>query len=254
VSVSPETVLASPIALHLARELAEQPVRAVLEAYRAAVAIALSFSTGSVWEDEDASDPAADYAAATALADLLNRDTTFSTHRALRFPQAVVSPTGTDTPAGLRAPQVLSPEEATTPGKPSRALWTSSFLAPDYPAWAAMAETGYVPVRRPLSCVEFLADPDDAEVFTIDSVADFLSLCDAFAVASREGQVSVDWRRVAESYHAVHLTFHGLILVQDLPVHCRLGPVMLRGWDSESTAWLRLPKSAELGERRLIGG
>ncbi|GAA1924375.1 hypothetical protein GCM10009716_35810 [Streptomyces sodiiphilus] len=91
------------------------------------------------------------------------------------------------------------------------------------------------------------SDPKDANVFTISRASDFRDLCDRFGSADSQGPPTIDWPRVAETYHAVHLTFTGLILSQGVPVETRLGTMMLRGWDSESTAWLRLPPPSRLG-------
>ncbi|MGD9485586.1 hypothetical protein WDH52_20440 [Streptomyces sp. TRM70308] len=246
-----DVVLASPIALRVARELAEEPRASALAVYRTAVEVALSFSTGSARGREDESDPVTDQEAATRLAECLRREDALGGRRGLTFPQAVVS-AADDAPMRLTPPQVASSGAASLLGKPPGALWTSSFLTPDYPAWTAMVDTGYVPVRRPFACTEFLADPDEVEIFTIDSGADFGALCDEFAVASGHGFAVVDWRKVAAAYHAVRLTVSGLLLAQEVTVHSRHGAATLRGWDSECTAWLRLPESARLGKRRLL--
>jgi hypothetical protein len=246
-TVSSSTIRASPIAMRLAREFLEDPDVSVLDLYQMAVEISLSFSTGSAEHDLDEGEPATDAEAAETLARAINAEHGLLALQGLNFPQAIVGSSADI--AALRPPKI-SEGGPNLLSKPSGALWTSSFLTPNYPAWTAMVNTGYVPVDRPFECAEFFVGQGDFAVFTISSVDDFAALCEEFAAP--HGPPAIDWRRVAQSYHAVHLTFTGLVLAQGVPVRTRLGTMTLSGWDSESTAWLRLPASARLGERRLV--
>ncbi|MGD9486198.1 hypothetical protein WDH52_23650 [Streptomyces sp. TRM70308] len=245
--VSPSDIEASPIAMCLATELAECSISSTIEIYQAAVEIALSFSTGSAVSETERHDHAVEHYAAARLAEVMNASSGVLGSQDLLFPQAII---------GARSQTVLRPPRLSKygdqRGKPVGALWTSSFLASERPTWTAMTETGYVPVEETLEYVELIARKDDVQVFAIRSSADFASLCDEFACVSPQGDLTIDWIRVADSYHAVHLTFAGLILAQANPVRTRAGTMTLQGWDSESTAWLRLPASARLGKRRVV--
>lgn len=82
---------------------------------------------------------------------------TLSHHPALRamhhlsYPQAIIS---TDPVTTLRPPRLFNDPRLL--GKPGGALWTSSFLAPDAPAWSAMRVNDHFAPGRALRGIEFL--------------------------------------------------------------------------------------------------
>jgi hypothetical protein len=59
----------------------------------------------------------------------------------------------------------------------------------------------------------------------------------------------VRWDAVARHFNAVHLTARGLVTAHDVAVTTPHGEAKLFGWDSESTAWLRAPRSGFVVER-----
>ncbi|WP_424184083.1 hypothetical protein ACOBQX_19350 [Actinokineospora sp. G85] len=111
--------------------------------------------------------------------------------------------------------------------KPVGTLWTSSFLAGGVSAWqwgewGEWGEWAEFGGGRRLFAVEF----GDVEVWTIDSPGDVGELGRRYGVGRR-----ISWAAVAEDFDAVHLSVRGLLTAG------HLGGV--RGWDAESTAWLR---------------
>ncbi|MCF6522724.1 hypothetical protein [Streptomyces sp. JJ36] len=250
-SVSASALHAAPVALQLAREAALEPDLSMPELHDLAVDIALSFSTGSVWDDLKTWTPVSDREAVERLAAFLESERQWwSPLEELTFPQVVVAENGT--PVHTLRPPRLREDDPTYPDKPAGALWTSSLLPTGAPTWTAVVDTGYLGFDRPFTGIDLLMDGSGCDVFTIASAADFATLCEEFAAPRPQGAPGIDWHRVTASYHAVHLTFTGLLLAQEAPVHTRFGPMRLRGWDCESTAWLRLPDSARLGEHRHV--
>ncbi|MEV7416000.1 hypothetical protein [Streptomyces sp. NPDC089919] len=114
------------------------------------------------------------------------------------------------------------------------------------PAWQVILDSGYVSVAAGSGWRDLDADRAELDVSTIRGAADYARLCDRYGAPDGADGVRVAWDRVAADHHAVHLTLGGLLLTQGRPVETRHGTAVLRGWDCESTAWLRLPRSARI--------
>ncbi|MBB1255467.1 hypothetical protein [Streptomyces alkaliterrae] len=244
---SSDDVQRSPISRNLARELAAGSIDSPDELYETAVDLATSLTNGHWRDDKYPPDERLDRAAAEQLVAAMKCGPALLTSRSLVFPQAIIGLEGGEP---LRQPKLFY--DRFLCGKPAGVLWTSSLLAPGLPAWAMVAESGYVAGQDPVEGVEFFADADEFSVFTINSPCDFAELCEEFGSVMMGSNRVLDWRRVSEVHHAVHLTFSGLILAQGVPVQTSTGTMTLNGWDSESTVWLRIPESARLGRRFLV--
>ena len=85
-----------------------------------------------------------------------------------------------------------------------------------------------------------------ASVFEITGPADWHALCAAWPRVNKKrngpagkGTLVPDWRRVAEEYDGVHLTFAGLLTTPFVRETSAAGTTMLWSWDVEHTTWLR---------------
>ena len=124
-------------------------------------------------------------------------------------------------------------------------LWTSSLLPDGRSAWERVEASEFGHLDRGLRYFYF-ADVDPEAVFHIRSIRDYVELVAAHPRRASGGRVLVDWCSAARGYTAVHLTAAGLARAQNYQVETELGIAELRGWDAESTAWLRMPAQAEL--------
>ena len=84
-----------------------------------------------------------------------------------------------------------------------------------------------------------------ASVFEITGPADWHALCAAAPRVNKQrnspagkGTLVPDWRRVAEEYDGVHLTFAGLLTTPFVRVTSTVGVTMLWSWDVEHTTWV----------------
>lgn len=131
--------------------------------------------------------------------------------------------------------------------KPVGAFWTSSTLSDGGSSWERVERSEFGSLSRTLRYFYF-NDLASGEVFSIRDVDDYVELVLAHLRKTAGGRVLVDWRSAAQSYVAVHLTAAGLARAQNYRVETGLGVAELRGWDAESTAWLRVPEGAALSQ------
>lgn len=168
--------------------------------------------------------------------------------------QEWLSGDGIDSPQGvftesskLKAISIENPVDSRYGDKPEGAFWTSSYLPDGSSAWARSEDSEFPGWNRPLRNFTFEPLPE-AAVFLIGSPADYQELVTIYPRQVENGQVAVDWPRVADDYVAVRLTAAGLALAQHYRVVTAVGAARLTGWDAESTAWLRLPHGARLSD------
>lgn len=128
--------------------------------------------------------------------------------------------------------------------KPRGALWTSSLLPDSTPTWQTHEREEFARLSRTLYHLHF--DPQQVSVYTIDSFADFQTLLLNFAQHNTNGRATVRWGDVAKQFDAVHLTARGLVDADGVQFQTPYGLAELRGWGSESTAWLRTVSGTRL--------
>lgn len=159
----------------------------------------------------------------------------------LRSPQAVFAKSSSIQAIGIQNPRA----DGEFADKPEGALWTSSLLPDGRSAWERVEASEFSHLDRHLWYFYF-SGVDVEDVFHIRTILDYVQLISAHPRRASGGRVLVDWRSAACSYSAVHLTAAGLARAQNFRVETALGIAELRGWDAESTAWLRMPAHAEL--------
>ncbi|MBB5907282.1 hypothetical protein [Actinoalloteichus hymeniacidonis] len=150
-------------------------------------------------------------------------------------PQSRFSKTGEFGPIGSLASHL----GAEISEKPAGGAWTSSYLPSGESAWARWEQAEFSHESRDPWSVHF--DASSCALYQIDSLDDFTRLVLRYPGDTQNGRVGIDWSTVAADFHAVHLTAKGLLTVQNFPVSTPLGIAELRGWDAESTVWLRVP-------------
>jgi len=131
--------------------------------------------------------------------------------------------------------------------KPRRALWTSTFVAEVISPWLEHPERQIEGHRLWKLNVSL-----DARVAEIHSPADWW----AFAMAYRDSapgyssnpqsdrspafsRIDPDWAKVAADWDGVHLSIGGYLTAEDVTFQRDGATTELRGWDIESTVWLR---------------
>ena len=139
----------------------------------------------------------------------------------------------------------LRPFNDETP-KPLRAMWTSTMFEGSYSLWLDHPEGPDEPFFWMLT-----ADPG-ARVAEIHSAAEWWAFATRHAAATpgyvfnghgkrrpELSRVDPDWSRVSRDWDAVHLSIGGYLTAEDVTYE-RDGLVTeLRGWNMESTVWLR---------------
>lgn len=129
--------------------------------------------------------------------------------------------------------------------KPVGALWTSSFLPSGESAWERLERSEFSQLNRPLMRLRFDTEASE-KVRTIRRVADYAELVESYPRNVATDHVAIDWEKLSYDYTAVTLAACGLARVQNFRIETKAGLAELAGWDAESTAWLHLPKEAEL--------
>lgn len=161
--------------------------------------------------------------------------------------------------SGLESPQAVFTNSAelkglhvSNPGghlmaadKPHGAFWTSSFLPDTGSAWERLEHGEFLGLNRPLRRFEFDLGSDE-EVRIIRDVPDYAELVDRYPRRVSRDRAAIDWPALSCDFVAVMLSACGLARVQNFRVDTEHGTAELTGWDSESTAWLRLPAAAAL--------
>ncbi|WP_026422107.1 hypothetical protein [Actinokineospora inagensis] len=137
--------------------------------------------------------------------------------------------------------------------KPRGAWWTSSRLPDGTSTWSRAETVLGTPETRAagkdLVRQEhwWTIDVAAAKIYRIESTVDYLDLLERFPLTN-SAVPRVDWRTAATEFDAVHLSARGLVHTQSALVKTSRGTTALRGWNSESTAWLRSPRA----ERRPV--
>ncbi|WP_199442036.1 hypothetical protein [Umezawaea beigongshangensis] len=230
------TDLKSPALVHLCRALAGRPLDEIgdEDLYGHLVHALRQQHAGGYFEAQRA--PELDGLADAVLARLVRG---WFTNPALRSPQAWF----TDDPL-IRPFRAGDGSLGSVLGeKPAHALWTSSFLPSGLSAWEWGERAEFGPGRR-LHALHFTEA--SAVVFTIDSARDHADLVTRYPRPAPGGLAHVAWSDVARDFHAVRLTARGLVLAEHVDVATPHGIARLRGWDSESTAWLSPPPDAHV--------
>lgn len=122
--------------------------------------------------------------------------------------------------------------------KPVGAMWTASYLPDGRSAWGELEAAEFPEGNRRLYSIRFKSDA--VRSYTINCVPDYQRLLSLYP-RSEAGWVGVNWRLVAEQFDAVRLSPRGLVSAHDFTIRTPQGVAVLRGWDSEATAWLRRP-------------
>jgi hypothetical protein len=120
--------------------------------------------------------------------------------------------------------------------KPKRAFWTSTMNPARSSPWLNWLQEGED--RRPGPYYVWrLKVLSAARVFEIRSASDWAELARRYP----SGATPIDprWSAVANDWDGVHLSIGGLLTAQDVVYQSDGGVTQLRGWDVESTAWLR---------------
>jgi hypothetical protein len=135
---------------------------------------------------------------------------------------------------------------ATIDDKPRGAWWTSSRLPDGSSCWSHSESLVGTPETRasgehPIRTERWYApDFSRTRLYRIESAPDFARLLAEYPLADSVFP-RVDWLAVAEDFDAVHLCARGLVYTQGVPIETNRGTSALRGWNCESTAWLREP-------------
>ena len=126
-------------------------------------------------------------------------------------------------------------------GKPLGIFSTSSSVEGLTSAWEVAAITTELSYEHHDSDFQYHAVHLEPQrpVFEIDSLADWVKICEMAPSETRTGLVCPDWEKISEEWSGVHLTISGLIACQGVPVETKNGYAILHGWDIESTAWLK---------------
>ena len=123
--------------------------------------------------------------------------------------------------------------------KPAGGLFTSTLVAGSSAVLAALAHgTGDYHVALPLVLYRLVASPS-ARVFEVTGPEAWYRLCTSYPARGEDGRLVPDWSRVAQDWDGVHLTFGGLLAVEQVRVDTTAGWTELWGWDFEQTVWLR---------------
>ncbi|HEV3102901.1 MAG TPA: hypothetical protein VG426_11275 [Candidatus Dormibacteraeota bacterium] len=123
--------------------------------------------------------------------------------------------------------------------KPRQAIWTSSPVRGGLPAgWIEWLVSGEDQRPGPYSVWRMLVGKE-ARIFEIHSPGDWHRLATTYAGVSSGREKNPDWMLVSRDWDAVHLSVGGLLTAQAVAVESEAGTTTLRGWDVESTVWLR---------------
>ena len=150
--------------------------------------------------------------------------------------------------------------------KPRLAFWTSTRIEPDVSPWLSWPEAQ---LRGPLHVYQLTVAPR-ARIAEIHSPQDWSLLCreypgtvpgyvfttDARHRRAEDSRLDPEWSSVAREFDGVHVSIGGLVTAEDVPYTEGGVTTELRGWNMESTCWLRWsftsanPLSAVRGEGR----
>jgi hypothetical protein len=142
--------------------------------------------------------------------------------------------------------------------KPSRALWTSTFIPATLSQWLQHPESRLEQAHRPWG----LTVAGRARVFEVHSPEDWWELAHSYPCeargfknaltphrshpgamtadrSARHARVDPSWEAVAHDWDGVHVSMAGVMTAQDVSFERDAVVTELRGWDVESTVWLR---------------
>lgn len=135
--------------------------------------------------------------------------------------------------------------------KPKRAFWTSTLNLSAGSPWIDSAVFSASTSSEPHSLWKLTAS-DSARVFEVHSPAAWAELARTFAGkwaayrwsgnarrSDADIRLDPDWTMVATAWDGVHVSVAGLLTAEDLPFRVDGDTSELRGWNVESTAWLR---------------
>jgi hypothetical protein len=123
--------------------------------------------------------------------------------------------------------------------KPRQAIWTSSPVRGGLAAgWIEWLVSGEDQRPGPYSVWRMQVEKQ-ARVFEVHSPGDWHRLATAYAGVSSGKEKNPDWTLVSTDWDAVHLSVGGLLTAQAVTMEDEAGTTTLRGWDVESTVWLR---------------
>jgi hypothetical protein len=119
--------------------------------------------------------------------------------------------------------------------KPRYAFWTSTLVRPHRSPWLEWPEAQFVegPPR-----LWRMGVPAAARVIEIHSPRDWAALCVRYPAPSAT-RLDPDWHAVAREWDGVHLSIGGWLTAEDRPYGAGGRTAELRGWNMESTVWLR---------------
>lgn len=135
--------------------------------------------------------------------------------------------------------------------KPRTGLWTSTLVSLRESAWMQSSEVNEAPAVYGQQVLWNLTVSQGARIYEVNSPIAWANLARYGDGVSgyrwiRDGRRSLaavrrdpDWRSVAESWDAVHLSLGGLLTSHDVPITSGGLTTELRGWNVESTVWLR---------------
>ena len=118
--------------------------------------------------------------------------------------------------------------------KPRYAFWTSTHVRPHTSPWLEWPEGQF---DGPPALWRMKVT-DGARIAEIHSPRDWSDLCLRHPAGSAM-RLDPDWHHVARAWDAVHLSTGGWLTAEDLPYQVDGGITELRGWNMESTVWLR---------------
>ena len=130
--------------------------------------------------------------------------------------------------------------------KPRRALWTSTRTSPSLSPWLDHPE------RADIVHLWRVAVSPTARIAEIHSPEEWFALAHAYperapgfvytGLKNRPAsakRLDPDWRKVAEEWDGVHLSVGGWLTAEDVAYESNGSRTELRGWEMESTVWLR---------------
>ena len=138
---------------------------------------------------------------------------------------------------------VQNPTGDALPSKPIGGLWTSSQLPDGTSGWQPIIDSGYLGATTRHVITPLELHLEDLQIFRVERATDWHNLCRRFPRRVTSG-LDLDWPAAAREYDGIHLPPVGLIMAQEVSVGDGTERTCLRGWDAESTVWLRSPQGA----------
>lgn len=137
----------------------------------------------------------------------------------------------------IAADSILDVQTAIAPGRVG--FYTSSAKNTYSGMWRQFIARNSTDVmwRRPW--VTWRVEPSaEARILHISTAQNWVALVERHHIR-REGYLYADWRRVAETYDAVHFSPAAVCAVEGFAVESEAGLIAATYWDTEFTMWLR---------------